>query len=49
MHRDSARDDVPPLISPAVAAFIQSGLSITVAARGERRVPSIAKAVDADA
>jgi hypothetical protein len=24
MHRDSARDEVPPLIGPAVAAFIQS-------------------------
>jgi len=35
----------PPLISAAVAEFIQSGLSITVAARGARLVPSIAKAV----
>jgi hypothetical protein len=33
-----------PLISPAIAEFIQSGLSITVAARGERLVPSICKA-----
>jgi hypothetical protein len=34
-----------PLISAQVAAFIQSGLSITVAARGERLVPSISRAV----
>jgi hypothetical protein len=34
-----------PLISPAVAAFMQSGLSITVAGRGDRLVPSIARAV----
>ncbi len=33
------------LLAPAVAEFIQSGLSITVAARDERLVPSIAKAV----
>lgn len=33
-----------PLLSPAVAQFITSGLSITVASRGERLVPSIAKA-----
>jgi len=32
-------------ISAQIAAFIQSGLSITVAARGERLVPSISKAV----
>ena len=34
-----------PSLSAQVAAFIQSGLSITVAARGERLVPSISKAV----
>ena len=34
-----------PLLSPSVAAFIQSGLSITLAARDDRLVPSIAKAV----
>ena len=34
-----------PLLSVDVADFIQSGLSITVAARGERLVPSIARAV----
>ena len=34
-----------PLIAASVAEFIQSGLSITVAARSERLVPSIAKAV----
>lgn len=34
-----------PSISASVASFIESGLSITVAARGERLVPSIAKAV----
>lgn len=34
-----------PLLSADVADFIQSGLSITVAARGERLVPSIARAV----
>jgi hypothetical protein len=46
MHRDAASAAAPiPLITPAVAAFIQSGLSITVAARGERLVPSIARAV----
>lgn len=33
------------LLSEDVAGFIQSGLSITVAARGERLVPSIARAV----
>jgi hypothetical protein len=32
-------------MSPQVAAFVQSGLSIAVAARGERLVPSIALAV----
>jgi len=32
-------------VSPQVAAFLQSGLSITVAGRGERLVPSIARAV----
>jgi hypothetical protein len=36
---------LPPLLSESVAEFIQSGLSITVAACGERLVPSIAKAV----
>lgn len=36
---------MPPLVAPAIAEFIQSGLSITVAGRGERLVPSIAKAV----
>lgn len=41
----TAAPEKPPLLSPAVAAFIQSGLSITVAGRGERLVPSIAKAV----
>jgi hypothetical protein len=35
----------PPLISSSVAEFITSGLSITVASRDERFVPSIAKAV----
>ncbi|MBX3620734.1 MAG: hypothetical protein KF891_12220 [Rhizobacter sp.] len=35
----------PPLLSPKVAAFVQSGVSITLAARGERLVPSISKAV----
>jgi hypothetical protein len=34
-----------PLIDPSVASFIQSGVSITVAARGDRLVPSITKAV----
>ena len=34
-----------PLITPEVAAFLESGLSITIAGCGERRVPSIAKAV----
>ena len=34
-----------PLLDESVAAFIQSGLSITVAGCGERLVPSIAKAV----
>ena len=34
-----------PLISPSVAGFIASGLSITVASRSERLVPSIARAV----
>jgi hypothetical protein len=34
-----------PLISPGVAAFVASGLSITVAGCGERLIPSIAKAV----
>lgn len=34
-----------PLISASVAGFITSGLSITVAGRDERLVPSIAKAV----
>lgn len=33
-----------PLLSAALAAFVQSGVSITLAARGERLVPSIAKA-----
>lgn len=35
----------PPLISASVAEFITSGLSITVASRNDRFVPSIAKAV----
>jgi hypothetical protein len=34
----------PCPVGPEVAAFLQSGLSITVAARGERLVPSIARA-----
>lgn len=34
-----------PILDASVAAFIQSGLSITVASCGERLVPSIAKAV----
>jgi hypothetical protein len=34
-----------PLISSKVAAFAQSGVSITVAARSSRLVPSISKAV----
>lgn len=40
-------DATPPVrtLTPSVAAFIQSGLSVTVAARGERLVPSISKAV----
>lgn len=33
-----------PLLDEAVVAFIESGLSITIASRGERLVPSIAKA-----
>lgn len=36
---------VPSALSPAVTAFIQSGVSITLAGRGERLVPSISKAV----
>src|SRR5512138_3749925 len=44
MPEKTAHADAPP-IAPATAAFIQSGLSITVAARGDRLVPSIAKAV----
>ena len=35
----------PPLLSASVAGFITSGLSITVASRNDRFVPSIAKAV----
>lgn len=35
----------PQALPPSLAGFLQSGLSITVAACGERRVPSIAKAV----
>jgi hypothetical protein len=35
----------PPLLNASVAAFVQSGLSITVAARDERLVPCIAKAL----
>lgn len=38
-------DPLPPLIAPAVAGFIQSGLSIIVAAMGERLVPSMARGV----
>jgi len=34
-----------PLISPSVADFTQSGVSITVAARSDRLLPSISKAV----
>jgi hypothetical protein len=34
-----------PLITASVAEFITSGLSITVASRNDRHVPSIAKAV----
>jgi len=33
-----------PLLGEALVAFAESGLSITVASRGERLVPSIAKA-----
>lgn len=42
-----ARADAPPPLGEALAAFIESGLSITVAGCGERLVPSIAKAVAA--
>lgn len=38
-------DTGPPPLPAALADFVQSGVSITVAACGERRVPSIAKAV----
>lgn len=34
-----------PLLDEAVVTFVESGLSITLASRGERLVPSIAKAV----
>jgi hypothetical protein len=34
----------PPLLGEPLVAFVESGLSITVASRGERLVPSIAKA-----
>ncbi|MEW6704021.1 MAG: hypothetical protein AB1430_04140 [Pseudomonadota bacterium] len=39
-----SREPAPAPISADVARFIQSGLSIIVAARGERLVPSIARA-----
>lgn len=39
------RNAACPLLDAEMADFIQSGLSITVAARGERLVPSIARAV----
>lgn len=45
MHDPANAAPLPPLLSAAVADFVQSGLSITVAGRGERLVPSIAKAV----
>ncbi len=41
----AADADCSPLLSESVAAFIQTGLSITVASRDERLVPSIAKGV----
>jgi hypothetical protein len=44
MHREPAAP-LPPLITPEMARFIQSGLSIIVAARGERLVPSLARGV----
>lgn len=37
--------DTPAALPEEIAAFIQSGLSITVAGRDERLIPSIAKAV----
>lgn len=42
-----AADATPPTrpLAPSVAAFVQSGLSVTVAARNDRLVPSISKAV----
>src|SRR5688572_8540489 len=42
---EPARTAAAPPLSEAVAAFVQSGLSITVASRDDRLVPSIAKAV----
>ncbi len=44
MHDTASRAPGEPLLSEAVAAFLQSGLSMTVASRDERHVPSIAKA-----
>lgn len=37
-------DTAPPLLPEDVAAFIQGGVSMTVASRDDRLVPSIAKA-----
>lgn len=37
-------DAAPPLLSEEVAAFIQGGVSMTVASRDDRLVPSIVKA-----
>jgi hypothetical protein len=42
---EPVEDSRGPLLSAAVAAFVQGGLSITVASRNDRLVPSIAKAV----
>ena len=45
--RAVAADSPPlpdPLLGEPLVAFVESGLSITVASRGERLVPSIAKA-----
>lgn len=41
----AARTPPPPLLPEDVATFIQGGVSMTVASRDERLVPSIAKAV----
>jgi hypothetical protein len=45
LHSGGSGSDEGAALSPELAAFVQSGLSITVAGRDDRLVPSMARAV----